>query len=221
MTTEINRLRTEAERIAADFDRRKATLYRPDGAPVYGPEELAERLEKIQQERTQQLQPIEREARRIAETARQKAQAAGGADPANSLTADELSRANSLRGFTNDFCQSAGLGEVVDRLRAVTLEGDRASLYAHLAASEKRLRRERDREPGSPSPGPIAMRHVQVLESELLPEMRSSLGSSDEATKQKREAAEAEVKAAEGAEIFIGNLKVGARTLYQRLYEAG
>lgn len=117
----------------ADLRRRRLTeLYRSDGQPRYGREELAERERAL----LEGLRAASREAVAVAEreaTAAERGLAKlAGTDVVETLTPEELARATALREFVREDCERLPAEELLARCTAAVLAGDRvkACLYA-------------------------------------------------------------------------------------------
>jgi len=208
MTIKADRLKTlksQAERAQATVEADKATLYRGDGAPVYGDQEHKERLGALTQERNAKLRQIEEEARAERATLDTKAANIKNRDAAGLLTSEELANANDRRAFAQDAAETLGVEELALRLRSVQASGDKGVIFAYLSAAERR-RREivRSRPTGTNGTASTTTELDGVVS-----EMRKALDPHAEAEIESAKSAQEE---AMGVELLAANLKHGART---------
>lgn len=120
------------------FEKAKAELFRPDGAPRYGEKEQAERMEAL-------LEPVRAARADMLHTLDAANDEAGkldvqakGADPVDMLNADELTKAGALAVFVDPDVKQMRLEALADRLAAISLRGDRATKYAYLRSAGQR-----------------------------------------------------------------------------------
>ena len=120
------------------FDEGVARLYRPDGTRTYSDEAHEERVAALRAERDAVLDGVIGACVSAREAAMSEARRLRDADPAESLTAEALARANAVRPFAADQAQTLNTRPLARRLRATLDGGDRAAVFAWLLAGEKR-----------------------------------------------------------------------------------
>jgi hypothetical protein len=135
----------------AMFERDKAKLYRPDGSTVYGEAEHQERLAGL-------LARFDEGVADVTEAAEEAIAAAGrdldglrGSDPLDTLSGDDLARANALRPFVAEDGEHLPPARVAERARAALARKDRPQALLWLRAIERRLEGLRGRGPGDPA----------------------------------------------------------------------
>jgi hypothetical protein len=147
------------------FESGKAKLHRPDGTPVYGEAEHAERVAGL-------LGSFDSEAAELTETAREAIEAAerdlarlAGADPLDTLNADELARATALRAFVAEDAETLPAERVAERARAALVRKDRPMALLWLRGIARRLEAGRGRPGGDPGTMALlsVMRELEAL----------------------------------------------------------
>jgi len=131
-------LRGRAEAARRRFEEGHARLYREDGSRYYSEEEHAERVSALRTERNRELREIEEEADRVIAEAEADLRALEGGDPTSLLSDSELDRANAKRAFVAEDVEAMGHESLSRRIEAVMGGGDRASMFAYLAAARRR-----------------------------------------------------------------------------------
>jgi hypothetical protein len=207
MTETIKNLKARAERAQAKFEADKATLYRGDGAPVYGDQEHKERLGALTQERNATLRQIEEDARTERATLDTKAANIKNRDAAGLLTSEELANANDRRAFAQDAAETLGVEELALRLQSVQASGDKGVIFAHLSAAERR-QREIIRSRPTGTNGTVSSFATTELDG-VISEMRKALDPHAEVEIESAKSAQEE---AIEVELLAANLKHGART---------
>lgn len=178
----LRELKARAEAAGRRFSEGAGRLYQADGSPLFAEDVLRTQLEELARERNRELLAIEEEAREIAAGAGGIIERLEHADPADLLTDEELARANAWRGFANDQAASLPVEDLRKRLDSVLHGGDRAAIFAHLLAGQRRRQTilERRREAAAASgPGgtPAAYSDITALD-EALAAMRRPLAES-------------------------------------------
>jgi hypothetical protein len=205
MNETIKNLKARAEHAQAKFEADKATLYRADGAPVYGDQEHKERLGALTQERNATLRQIEEDAQAERATLDTKLLNIKNRDAAGLLTSEELANANDRRAFAHDAAETLGVEELALRLRSVQAAGDKGVIFAYLSGAERRQREiVRTRSTGTNGTGSSTTELDGVIS-----EMRKALDPHAEAEIESAASAQEE---AMGVELLAANLKHGART---------
>jgi hypothetical protein len=135
-------LKTRAERAIQAFEAGRAQLFRADGeTKTYRDEDHEERLGALYRERNQVLAEVEQEARAQGEAATREITHLENRDPQELLTSEELERAGARRGFANDQADALDLGALNRRLESVLAGGDKAAIFAHFLAAQRRRQR--------------------------------------------------------------------------------
>jgi hypothetical protein len=138
MTTSIEVSENTFNYAVREFEANKAKLYRPDGKPIYGPKEHAERLTALLERPRAALGAIEAEHPTvIAEN--EKVQLSQHLDPILSLNDGEITRANALRGFVADSVTETPLPELAQMLKAVLVLGGKPERALYARAAKKKV----------------------------------------------------------------------------------
>jgi hypothetical protein len=126
-------LRRRIDEAAAQHERARKALSRPDGQPRYGPAESTELEEVARREFEDKLRRLEDEVDGRLASAEEKLHTMEHSDPSAALTAAELEQANARREFISDEVFGHTAQGLEDRVRAVIASGDSAAmfLYAH------------------------------------------------------------------------------------------
>lgn len=218
MTT-VAELKRQAEAAQRAYEEGKAKLFRPDGSKLYSDEAHEEELGKLRAERNGVLREVKRQAKEAGAAARQETERAGNLDPTGFLTADELSRANSLRAFALDAGETLGIDALRGRLEAVLADGDRGSVFAYWMAGERRKqkiiegRREELRRAGRPTSAAA----TGTALDEVLRQMDEALGGKEREARLK--GARARIDEAHEVETFAHTRRrdaTSASQLYSR-----
>ena len=127
-TTEGQRALSRIEAAASRFAAARDKLHRPDGSPVWGPEEHKERLNALVAEFDAAARPIHDDAEQDEAAGRVAFEALAGADPIDALTPDELARANGLRPFVAEECAESPVHQLLPRMRAALASKDTVTL---------------------------------------------------------------------------------------------
>lgn len=172
--------KTQEELAAAlgEFDRAKASLYRPDGSAKYAPAEHDERLraltEKLHGHAERLDAAAEAEIRQVGRLVE-----ANGDDPSSHLTTAELQAASARQAFVKEDCESLPLAELVARVRGVAaaneLQRDRPSAYLWSRYARRRIAAAAE-EGGAAAYGPFRA-HLEELER-LAGALEQSYGAS-------------------------------------------
>jgi len=158
------------EEAATQREEAEAKLYRDDGSKVYGEQEHRERLAAIRAEYSRAFDRIDAAIEERVEQSEGELVALEHADPAGSLSTEELQRAAAMSGFVGAEVDGLSTQNLVRRVRAAASSGDRAAMYAlqHHAARRVdadltgEIRGGRRRTPSRPRPG----RRVQARAGE-------------------------------------------------------
>ncbi len=187
-------LNARAERAQARYEEGEKELFRADGSKLYSEDEHRQRVRALAQERNGVLRDIEQQAYEMKAAVASEVERIENADPADSLTPEELEHANQKRAFALDAAETLDPEKFKKRLEAVLAAGDKGSIFAHYMAGQHRSK-ERN--------GRVPFRGVlERMEAALGGDRRAS-----EVEKAKRKEGEALQ-----VELLAGNLKVGARS---------
>jgi hypothetical protein len=128
--------REKIDRVAECHEAATAELYRTDGSKRFSDDEHKERETTLKREFNAALDSIEADIEQRIATSEEKLLSLENADPTDSLTNEELARANAKRDFVADDCFNLPLKQLEKRCRSVLASGDRPTifLYAHHAA---------------------------------------------------------------------------------------
>jgi hypothetical protein len=118
------------EEAAQRREEAEAALLRPDGSRYYSDEEHAERMAAIRAEHARTFDRLEAGLEERADRARGELEALEHADPAGSLSTEELQRAAALNQFVGAEVETVSTQDLARRCRAAAASGDRASMYA-------------------------------------------------------------------------------------------
>ena len=133
-------LRVQAEAAISNFEAARAALFRADGSQIYADAEHEERLRGLRSERNRVLREVEQGACEELRAAEAQIINLEHRDPTELLASDELERANAKRTFALDAAESLDTTALVARFEAVVAGGDKASIFAHWQAGQRRRR---------------------------------------------------------------------------------
>lgn len=133
--TEIHR--AAIDRAKTRFETERGKLYRPDGAPVYGPDEHAERMTSLFADFDRVADETRQGAQQRMEAAKQERQTLG-ADPFYRLTTEQLQRAAALAPFIQQDCERLRFDELAERLTAAVVSDDPVARQLYLRYSRQR-----------------------------------------------------------------------------------
>jgi len=148
--SEVTALDRVAERAAATIAAERKKLTRPDGSPVFMPQEHAERDTAILQAATAQYDAVAEGVAEEAGRARTEAErqlAALEADPFERLSEADQARANLRRAFIAEDCQTLRPDQLLSKAKAALAAQDRALSYLYGRYLARRL----EAEPGRAS----------------------------------------------------------------------
>lgn len=174
---EREKIDTAAER----HEEEQAKLYRPDGSKRYSDEEHAEREGELREEFNVSLDTIEAGIDRQIASAEETLVRVEHADPADSLTPEELARANARRSFVSEDVEALPIPDLIGRCRAALASGDRVSLFllsryagrrAGEAAPPNPYDRDESGESGGTSPGGAAAEELREVVAEMERKLR-------------------------------------------------
>ena len=133
--------RLGVEKSLAIFATNQATLFTFDGKPIHSPElqqsELARLLVGVEASVEKAVAVADRVSAEV-----EAARLAPHADPTGSLSASDLADANARAQWVKEDCESMGLDDLAQRLRAVAAGGSKSSRWLHWRYSKTRLDRE-------------------------------------------------------------------------------
>jgi hypothetical protein len=112
----------------ATYQRERARLFRTDGQPKYAPAELAEREQELLQPVLRAAETFQHDVDILVKGAEEALTLAEGGDPLDQLSGDDLQRANALAGFIREDAAELPVVDLVKRVRAAMVKGDRATL---------------------------------------------------------------------------------------------
>lgn len=190
-------LNARAERAQAAYEEGEKALFRADGSKYYSDEVHDEEIKKLAAERRGVLDGIERQAGEVRLSVESEIESIENADPADSLTPDELERANQKRAFAIDASETLSAEAFDKRCESVLAGGDRGSIFAYWMAGQRKSRERSDRVPI----GGVLARMEAALGGE------SRAARVEEASRRGGEAMR--------AGLLASNLKVGARSTYE------
>lgn len=154
----VGDLRARAQRAGERFEAARASLYRPDGEPIYAESEHEEHMNRLKAERDAALSEVSPALDEALSELRAEREHLHNADVVASLSNEELARAASLRDLAADAVQTLSDEGLVARLRSVEASGDRAAALSYARAASRRLQadtarcRRRAREAGRTPP---------------------------------------------------------------------
>lgn len=196
MTLERQQIDDAAEHHKAE----EAKLYRPDGSKRFGEAEHAERVRALEEGFTATLDTIEASIDQRITSAEETLIRVEHADPAESLTPEELERAGSAGWIVREDAESLPLEELTGRCRAALASGDRVSMfllsrYAGRRVGEMKLPDPYDSngssKSGESSPGGAAAEElrevVAEMERKLRPDHERRLSQARSAVEEARE----------------------------------
>lgn len=186
-------LHARAERAQADLEEGKKQLFRSDGAKLYSEDEHREQLRALERERNGVLKDVEGQAREIRVGVESEIAGIEHADPADTLTLEELERANQLRAFALDTAEILNPETFGKRLEAVLAGGDKGNIFAYYMAGRRKS----------------AEKEGRVPFRAALDGMEAALGGGQRA--QKVEAAKRKEREALEVESLAHHLQTGAR----------
>lgn len=125
----MTELRETIDRAAEHFEAEEAKLYRPDGSKRFGEAEHAEREDALRKELSASLDSIEASIDQQIAGAEEALVRVEHADPADSLTPEELQRAGAAGWIVREDAEALPLEELTGRCRAALASGDRVSMF--------------------------------------------------------------------------------------------
>jgi len=131
-------LSAHIETASAKFEAETATLYRPDGTPLFAEDEHAARLDSLTRERNAALRQAGEDVREEMVKLDEHVEHLRARDVAERLSTEELQAAGDRRAFAMDAASTLGTGELADRMRSVLATGDKAAIFAYLNAGERK-----------------------------------------------------------------------------------
>lgn len=141
MTTTIEQLRRRAEAAKRTFEEGRGRLFQADGSRLFSDQAHEEQLATLRAERNAVLDEILEQARAVRQGATTEITNLENRDPQELLTADELDRANARRAFALDTAESLSPADLAARLESVLAGGDKAAIFAHWMAGDRRRAR--------------------------------------------------------------------------------
>ncbi len=111
-------------------DQQEAALLRPDGTKIYGEQEDKERRHAIRREFEATMGRVEADISERVAAAQEEILIHENADPASSLSTEELQRAAAMNAFVAGEVESLSVADLVRRCRTAAGSGDRAAMYA-------------------------------------------------------------------------------------------
>jgi hypothetical protein len=132
-------LRQQIDQVADRFDGEKSKLYREDGRQRYVGAEHAERLGKIREQFSSSMDEIESEVAEEITRNEIALTAVEFSDPVDSLSVEELERANARRALVSEDVEKLPLEELAGRMKAALASGDRAGMYLLARAARFRV----------------------------------------------------------------------------------
>lgn len=122
----IEQEQAKVDRARAQFEAAKDRLYRPDGQPVYGPEEHQERLDSLLEQHFNAVARPIHDAAAAEEERAKAAVVASERDPIFTAKAEDAAKAGSLLPFLS----SAPIDQLAAQAKAAIAAGDRAAQLA-------------------------------------------------------------------------------------------
>lgn len=145
--TRLRSLNGQAERAQARFAEDKGLLFRSDGGQLYSDEEHREQLLTLEQERNAVLKDVEAQAKEMRLAVASEIEGIENADPADTLTPEELEQANQRRAFALDAAETLDPEAFGKRLEAVLAAGDKGNIFAHYMAAQRKAKEREGRVP--------------------------------------------------------------------------
>jgi hypothetical protein len=130
-------LNARAERAQARYEEAKKGLFRADGSKFYSDDVHDEQLKKRANERNGVLRDIEQQAHEMKMAVASEVERIENADPANSLSSEELEQANKRRAFAMDAADTLDTKVFGKRLESVLAGGDKGSIFAYWMAGQR------------------------------------------------------------------------------------
>lgn len=128
---------TYAEKLAAQFDRTKESLYR-DGKPIYAPDEHNRRI-------TEALKPLQDELKSASDNYARTTQEINRVrlqqhvDPVWKMATADLERAHQLAPFIRETCQNAPIDHLANAVSAALEYGDNATKFLFSRYGQERM----------------------------------------------------------------------------------
>lgn len=180
---------------------------------MYGEEEHEERATALRARRDEEFDRIEGALTEAEEEARTSIAEFGHGDPTAWLSRGELDEANRRRGFVAEDVASLPVGDLVERLGAVLRGGDRASMFVHWRAAERRLQGDEEDKRGQLRRRGLPT--AAAVPNGALAEACADLRAELEGEERRRRVPEAEERLREAARVrsLAWSLRRGAKTV--------